>query len=92
MSDGLYLLALDNHIGFIRISGGNLSFLHVADKRPFCVVIEEAEQSKAIAQSKNKVLGLLSGAHELIEYWLLMKPIIVEQPEILKDSTLQSDT
>lgn len=92
MSDGLYLLALDNHIGFIRISGGNLSFLHVADKGPFCVVIEEAEQSKAIAQSKNKVLGLLSGAHELIEYWLLMKPIIVEQPEILKDSTLQSDT
>lgn len=92
MSDGFYLLALDDHIGFIRIQGEELNFLHVSDQRPFCVVIEDAEQSKTISQSKIKVLGLLSGAHELIEFWLLKEPIIVEQPLIIKDSTAQQGT
>jgi hypothetical protein len=89
-SDGLYLLALDEHIGFLNVEGENLSFLHVAPKKPFCVVIEDAEKSKLIAQSKDRWLGLISDAEEFIRHWLENEPIIMESIKISNPDTASS--
>ncbi len=76
--DGLYLLALDSHIGFVSLQGGQRKFLHASPTNPFCVVKEDLENSKIIAQSKNRTLGSISGSSELIKVWLSNEPIKID--------------
>jgi hypothetical protein len=57
---GLYILGLDNHVGFIYNNGANIYFIHSTYIGSGTVVQELACQSSIIANSGYKVLGAIS--------------------------------
>jgi hypothetical protein len=60
MPDGLFVVGLDTHIGFLRKKGGNSEFIHASSLGQACVLSESAKQSRTLSKSKLKVVGLLS--------------------------------
>jgi hypothetical protein len=68
--DGLYVVGLDVHVGFILNAGGNVYFIHPSYVDPFCVVNERALESRILTDSRYRVLGKLSEDGNLILKWL----------------------
>ena len=67
---GLYIVGLDNHTGFIWNDGAEVWFLHSTVAGPCCVVKERAEVSAVLGTSKFRVAGYLSGNDALMKAWL----------------------
>lgn len=57
MPQGLYVVGLDIHTGFISNGPKGVSFIHASYGTPSQVVHERALESKVLAQSKRFVLG-----------------------------------
>jgi hypothetical protein len=74
--EGLYVVGLDIHVGFIVNAGGEVYFIHSSYVEPYAVVKEKAIESKILATSKYRVLGKISADHAFIEKWLLSKEIV----------------
>ena len=56
MGDGLYIVGLDYHVGFLRVTDGQVRFIHASwYKRK--VVNESAEKSIDIQSSRDRVVG-----------------------------------
>lgn len=68
--DGLYVVGLDNHTGFIVCSEGEVRFIHSGGGIPSRVVNQDPARSKLIAGSKYRVLGKLSSSDAFIEKWI----------------------
>ncbi len=66
---GLYIVGLDNHIGFIYYDLHNIYFIHSNYVARNGVMKELAEQSSPFYYSKYKVIGKISN-EILIKYWL----------------------
>lgn len=67
---GLYVVGLDNHVGFILNDSGDVYFIHSSYADPFSVVKERASESSILSASRYRVLGNLSEDDELILKWL----------------------
>lgn len=70
LPEGLYILGLDYHTGFLWIEGGQAYFLHSNYLPPQKVTMEKVVSSPAIAASKVKVVGKVSGSDYLVMHWL----------------------
>jgi hypothetical protein len=68
--DGLYLVGLDIHVGFIVQEGETVHFIHSSYGEPRCVVVEEASAAPILAGSRYRVLGKLSGDGHFLRSWL----------------------
>jgi len=68
--DGLYVVGLDNHVGFILSIASEVYFVHSSYAEPYCVVIERSIESRVLASSQYRVLGKLSEDDALIGKWL----------------------
>ncbi len=72
--DGIYIIGLDKHVGFIVKNQDNLEFIHsggIHDK-----VINESEKSaSSIRNSRYRVVGNLTQNKELIRKWLFNEPM-----------------
>jgi len=68
---GLYVLGLDNHTGFILISGEGNYFIHASGWYPFKVVREKLSESDVVGNSKYKVVGKISADEEFLKKWLI---------------------
>ena len=72
--DGLYLVGLDDHVGFIENDPHGVRFIHSSYVDPFCVVSEKADQSRILSASRYRVLGKLTADEELAIKWMTGAP------------------
>jgi len=82
--EGIYIIGLDDHIGYLLIYKGKLYFIHSAYYYPNVVCMEYFEKSPAIIGSKNYYLTPISTNHILIEKWILNEFIYIQKPVYMK--------
>ncbi len=58
--NGLYVVGLDTHTGFLLNNGGELRFIHASGRFPFAVINENAYSSIILQKSKYRIIGHLS--------------------------------
>jgi hypothetical protein len=68
--EGLYIVGLDVHIGFILHDGENVWFIHSSYGEPSEVVKEKALESVILSSSKYRVTGKISADDNFILKWL----------------------
>ena len=75
--DGLYVIGLDYHTGFLLCRADTVKFLHSSYMHPYCVVSEPAAASAALAASAYRVTGSISDDNNLARKWLSGESIYV---------------
>lgn len=70
--DGIYIVGLDNHVGFLIVEGADTWFHHAGPKE--VVKRERASEAPYLVASRYRVLAKLFD-DELVEKWLLGTPI-----------------
>jgi len=73
----LYVVGLDNHVGFISNQNGKITFVHSTFVGDVCVITENASESLVLKNSNVYVLGNLSGNDTLLLNWLKATPVVV---------------
>ncbi len=73
--DGIYILGLDTHVGFIEKYQGKLAFIHSSFSTQRRVVREPVATSKVIGSSSIYVVGNLLANQKLVTNWLLKKKV-----------------
>jgi hypothetical protein len=75
--DGLYVVGLDIHVGFLLIRDGHVTFVHSSYTPPGTVVEEPLRSSLAIAYSRSKGYWVspLFRDDRLVELWLRAAPV-----------------
>lgn len=73
--DGLYVVGLDIHVGFLVVRGGEVLFHHSSYVGPTAVVREQARASSPLVQSRYRVIGKLFTDDALVEAWLRGTPV-----------------
>jgi hypothetical protein len=76
--EGLYVVGLDIHVGFIVNTGDEVFFIHSSYAEPYKVVKEKAIDSTILASSKYRVLGKISADDSFIIKWLTKQEIITK--------------
>ena len=67
---GLYVVGLDNHVGFLLDDGDEVVFIHSSYREPSQVIKEHAGGSSILAGSRYRVVGKLTADERLIRRWL----------------------
>ncbi|MBC7980950.1 MAG: hypothetical protein H7Y36_10350 [Armatimonadetes bacterium] len=70
MSQGVYLIGLDTHVGFIVNQKDGMHFIHSSGSKPWCVVEEGREMSAVLKKSNWRMIGALTGNGKVIGTWL----------------------
>lgn len=70
MGYGLYLMGLDNHVGFIKYDQWGIHFIHSNWAGSRTVVSEDPQYSTAFTASQNFYVGKLSTNNTFITKWL----------------------
>ena len=68
--EGLYVVGLDVHVGFILHDGDEVWFIHSSYGEPSEVVKEKALESVILSSSKYRVLGKISADNQFVLKWL----------------------
>ena len=78
LGPGLYVLGLDNHVGFVRVrEGGAVQLVHSSWSGATAVVREAADSSAAL-DSQGRVVGKISADDHLLRAWLLGTPLVAQ--------------
>ncbi len=73
--EGLYIVGLDCHVGFIINKNGKLSFCHSSYfNPPLMVVNQDFNEESPLTYSRYRVIGKIF-SNEMMKNWLLGKPI-----------------
>jgi hypothetical protein len=70
MGDGLYVVGLDYHVGFIQVKEKEVYFLHSTYVDQSCVMKENATESIVLESTRYRIVGKLLGSKELVEQWV----------------------
>lgn len=74
MGDGMYIVGLDTHIGFLLCTNGYVYFIHSSQRGIAGVRKESAYRSKTLKKSKYRVVGKLSAdTKKALKNWLKVK-------------------
>lgn len=68
--DNVYVVGLDNHVGFISKQKESITFIHSSFVGPACVESERAASSAVLASSRLYVVGNATGNKNLVLRWL----------------------
>ena len=69
-SDGLYLVGLDCHVGFICVKNNDITFVHSNYyQKEIGVMAERLNTKNPLRDSKYRIIGKLLG-DEMIEHWI----------------------
>jgi hypothetical protein len=82
--DGLYIIGLDTHTGYLLIHQSKLYFIHSAYYYPNAVCLEYFEKSIGILGSTNYYLTPITSNKKLLEKWILNDSIFIQKPVYLK--------
>lgn len=77
LEDGVYLLGLDCHVGYLLKRDELLYFIHSNYLFPMMVVFEEAQLSEAFLNSNRYYIAPISNNNWLMKQWILGKTITV---------------
>ncbi|MGN6646214.1 MAG: hypothetical protein ACTHJT_06765 [Cytophaga sp.] len=77
MPDQLYVVGLDNHVGFISKKDNEVTFIHSTFVGDVCVISERAETSPVLKNSNVYVTGSLTANDTLVLNWLTNASIAV---------------
>jgi hypothetical protein len=78
--DGVYLVGLDRHIGFLIVDGQRIHFHH-SSRNVGAVLREPARLSDALATSSYRIVGKLFG-RDLVRSWLAEAAIPTQVPVV----------
>lgn len=67
---GVYIIGLDNHVGYLYHDGNNLYFIHSTFVGKRCVMKEVAKSSDVLAASKFRITGKISDDEVFLEKWI----------------------
>lgn len=70
LGNGLYIVGLDNHTGFILLSAEGKYFIHASGIYPFQVVKETLSESLILRKSNYRVVGKISGDELFLKKWV----------------------
>lgn len=70
MGDGLYVVGLDYHVGFLYVKNNEVFFLHSTYVHPSCVMEEKASESVVLESTRYRVVGKLLATTELVRQWV----------------------
>jgi hypothetical protein len=70
MGDGLYIIGLDCHVGFLLVENGKVYFVHASYGTPPVVVKEPAFSSAILASSSYRKVGRLTADPLMLIRWL----------------------
>lgn len=68
--NGLYIIGLDNHTGFIFINGNERLFIHSSGWFPFKVVKDVISESSVLSKSTYRVVGKISDDNDFLRKWV----------------------
>lgn len=68
--NGLYIIGLDNHTGFVWINGSGHYFIHSTGWFPFKVVKDKIAESSVLEKSKYRVVGKISDDERFLRKWV----------------------
>ncbi|MDJ1480563.1 hypothetical protein QNI16_08710 [Cytophagaceae bacterium YF14B1] len=68
--EGLYIVGLDNHTGFLVNEGKGVYFVHASGAYPFCVIREKASSAAILRKSKYRIIGRISEDKSVLRSWL----------------------
>lgn len=77
MEEGIYIIGLDTHVGFIVNRSDGMRFLHASAWRPSTVVEEERRNAGALQRSNWRMIGSFTGEPGVIAQWLTGEKIKV---------------
>jgi hypothetical protein len=86
--DGLYVVGLDTHTGFLLNHHDNVDFIHASARFPSAVIREDALDSPTLSYSKYRVLGKLSDNPILVAQWLNVPPPVTVRDKRLRENGL----
>ncbi|MGB0985472.1 MAG: hypothetical protein ACPG19_15580, partial [Saprospiraceae bacterium] len=71
MGEGLFVVGLDTHAGFILNDGLEVRFIHATARKGISKVInEKAVTSPSLINSKYRVVGKITGDEDFVKRWL----------------------
>lgn len=70
MGEGLYVVGLDTHAGFILYDGEEVRFIHSTGRKEKRVINEKAVTSPSLIRSKYRVVGKITGDEDFVKRWL----------------------
>lgn len=70
LGNGLYIIGLDNHTGYLLIDDKQNYFIHASGWFPFKVVRQKISESDVLARSKYRVVGKISDDDFFLKNWL----------------------
>lgn len=70
LGEGLYIVGLDNHTGYILISETGNYFIHSSGWFPFKVMKQKVSESDVLAKSKYRVVGKISDDEVFLKKWV----------------------
>lgn len=70
MDEGIYLIGLDTHVGFIVNTGEEMHFIHSSGARSIGVVEEGRDDAEVIKRSKWRMLGGFTNDPGVVRVWL----------------------
>jgi hypothetical protein len=73
--DGLYIIGLDNHVGFLQVKGTEVFAIHASGIPSLNVIKERLEDAKIIQKSKLFVIGNLTENVLIMKKWLFKEKI-----------------
>jgi hypothetical protein len=68
--NGLYIIGLDNHTGYILMSEAGNYFIHSSGWFPYKVVKDKLSESNILSRSKYRVVGKISDDETFLKRWL----------------------
>ncbi len=68
--NGLYIIGLDNHTGFIFMNGDEHYFIHSTGWFPFKVVKDVVSESSVLEKSNYRVVGKISDDEAFLDKWV----------------------
>jgi hypothetical protein len=77
LEPGIYIVGLDNHVGFLVLTAEGFHFIHSSGSSPRCVVAEDSGQAHVLQRSRYRVLGNLTTQPELLRRWLDATPLAI---------------
>lgn len=76
--EGLYIVGLDYHVGFLIVSDSAITFCHSSFFAPIEVVSEDALESPILSQSRYRVSGRLLPNRDIVRAWLTGREFTAE--------------
>ncbi|WP_395052431.1 hypothetical protein [Flavobacterium sp.] len=68
--NGIYVVGLDNHTGFVLVNSEGSFFIHSSGIAPYKVVKDKLTESLLIVKSKYRIVGKLSSDKKLLSNWV----------------------